>query len=337
VLIERTAAPQDRIGECLPGAARPVLHELDVWTEIEAGPHRWEGGVISVWGRNEAVVQDAFVDPAGAARVLDRAAYEAALRRAAQRRGAELIVGAVAAAARRDGGPGWRIALRDGRIVEADFLVDAGGRAARLARIAGRARLCVADALVCRHIRAAALGEPGRFDAFRRIEAVRDGWWYATTTPSGDRIIAFHTDADFPRARRAATPEGFLAELPPNGPIAGLCARSEWTSARLVAQSARSQWLSQAFGPDWAAVGDAAFAVDPLSSRGLFHAARCGLELGRSIDAGLGGDAGALARYGDLIAGLVAAYRADARAAYASEPRFPDAPFWKRRRAARPG
>jgi flavin-dependent dehydrogenase len=74
-------------------------------------------------------------------------------------------------------------------------------------------------------------------------------------------------------------------------------------------------------------------AFDPLSSQGLLNALFPGLAAAEAADSHLRGDAGALRRYQDTIAVIVATYRQHLAQWYGMERRWPEAPFWKRRHA----
>src|SRR5262249_48910808 len=50
-------------------------------------------------------------------------------------------------------------------------------------------------------------------DARTLVEAAPDGWWYAALVPSGERVVAYFTDADLADRAALLTPEGFLARL----------------------------------------------------------------------------------------------------------------------------
>jgi hypothetical protein len=82
-------------------------------------------------------------------------------------------------------------------------------------------------------------------------------------------------------------------------------------------------------GEEWWAAGDAAFASDPLAGNGVARALRSAADLAVRIDASLdtGTEAGSPLdhRFVDYL---------DRRASYyALEARWPNAPFWARRRA----
>ncbi|HEX6376130.1 MAG TPA: tryptophan 7-halogenase [Allosphingosinicella sp.] len=326
VLIDRLAAPGDRIGETLPGAARRLLDALGAWPGFEAAGHSPCHARRSVWGAAEPVELDGFRDPDGPGWRLDRRAFEAGLRAEAQARGARLIAPAAARAATRDGS-GWRVALAGAGTVTARAIVDAGGRGSRLLRAEGGRRVAD-DRLICAWTHLPLLREPAELTY---VEAEAGGWWYSAPLPDGRRLLAFHTDADLEtaatltpaalveRAGRSATLRAEIADAGAPGPgPARICAAH---GARLTAPA----------GPGRLAVGDAALAFDPLSSQGLFNALCTGLTGGRAAAAALAGDAAALPAYAARLDAIWTAYREHCRLYYGEERRWPDAPFWARR------
>jgi flavin-dependent dehydrogenase len=335
VLVERYATPPFRIGESLIGAARPLLRDLGVLEQFEAAGHRPGLGQASVWGSDELVRRDSFLDPRGPGWRIERAGFETMLRDAAASRGATVIApGDMLDLKRENGsGQGW-IALigSAGRTwpLHARFLVDASGRAASFARAAAQAQISAHDRLVCRFVHLPPRPARGDLDGFSLVEAVPDGWWYAAKPPDGGTVIAFHTDADLPAARLSLNPDGFL----------DLLTKTRWTAAAtgldqvryaVSRVSARGQWLANPCGDDWCAIGDAAIAFDPLSSQGLFNALYTGFRGAEAVALGLSGDAALLIAYRDRLVRIRNAYLRNLGQYYALETRFSDHPFWARR------
>jgi len=330
-LVDRGAAGSPR-GESLPPAATPLLQDLGVWADPHGQGHRRTPGVRSLWGGPAAEV-DFVRQPYGMGWQLDRPRFDAHLVRAARAAGAvwcgrTCVVGVTRAA----GGP-WRLALArpDGtRDLAATVLVDASGRARRIARGLG-ARVVAYDRLV------ATVGTyppcpPGAAEADRRtlVEAVPEGWWSAAPLPDGRLVVAHLSDADLAARHGARTPIGWEA----------LLRRTTEIGARVAAHggrleegprpvSADSSRLEGAGGPAWWAVGDAAAAHDPLSSLGLMQALEAGMRSARAI-AGLE----ARADYAAWVRRTYAQYLAQWLGYYALEQRWPAAPFWRRRHAA---
>jgi hypothetical protein len=90
-----------------------------------------------------------------------------------------------------------------------------------------------------------------------------------------------------------------------------------------------------AAGDGWLAAGDSAMSLDPLSSQGLFNALATGLEAGEAMRALLNGHNGASRAYAARAGRIWQAYVGHHATYYGMETRWPDAPFWARRRASR--
>lgn len=336
ILVDRAETPTARIGESLPGAAKPLLQRLGIIKRFEADGHRPSLGKASVWGSNVLVRSDGFSDPFGPGWCLNRLRFDTMLRDAACERGARLIapVQLTELTRRADGIDGWSAMLRS--IVEdvkldARFVVLAHGRGTPPSAFETPLAVRASDSLVCRFITAAPALCSDPLADFSVTEAVAEGWWYRATLPDRRRVFAYHTDADLPSARQACHPRGFTALLDATHAI-DLPQVS--TTELIVRASARSQVLNRTFGHDWCAVGDAACAFDPLSSQGLFHALYTGV---RGAEAGIKvmkRDFEALPAYGCQLAQIVDSYCANLVRFYRLEGRFGDNPFWARRRVS---
>jgi flavin-dependent dehydrogenase len=335
VLVERNAEPPLRIGESLIGAAGPLLRDLGVLARFEAAGHRPSLGQASSWGTSDIVWRDSFLDARGPGWRIDRVGFETMLRESAVERGATLFApGQVSSLARAgEGASGWVavISSKDSvRQLSVRFVIDATGRPASFARAAATP-LVAGDRLVCRFMRLAPQPVGDAFDGVSLVEAVADGWWYGATLPDDSRILAFHTDADLPAARRSREADGFLRLLRETRYMA---ARSpDRIDGAVTGVTARSQWLANTCGKDWCAVGDAALAFDPLSSQGLFNALYTGLRGGEAAAAALGGNAMPLAAYRDRLAMIRDAYRNNLIHYHRMETRFQDRAFWRRRQS----
>lgn len=325
-LVDRIEAPGWRIGETLPGAARRLLQILGGWDRFAAAGHGPAPLKVSRWGSDSAVELDAMRDPDGAGWRLDRARFEADLRADAHARGAAFVGAGVCALVRT--GDGWQLSLDNGAAISACRLIDASGRRSPLLRRFGQRRL-VMDRLACVYQR---VPQSGRPDPTTYIEAVPDGWWYTAMLPDGDRLVAFHADADAAELRRVLRvgPVTAALDLPGMGEAIGsvdpaLAAKPSLCAANGVARSAA--------GDGWLAAGDSAMALDPLSSQGLFNALATGLEAGEATRALLAGADGATPAYAARMSRIWQAYLGHHAAYYGLETRWPDAPFWARRTA----
>ncbi len=323
-LIDRVALPGWRIGETLPGAARRLLAAIGAWESFAAASHGPAPLKVSRWGSDDAIELDSMRDPDGVGWRLDRARFERDLRADAAARGAQPIAAGVGALERT--AAGWRLSLDTGAIVTARRLIDASGRRSRLLQRFGRRRLAI-DRLACVHQR---VPQPGRPDPTTYTEAAADGWWYSAMLPDGDRLVAFHGDADSPALRRILKrgPIGAALELPG---LAEAIGPVDPERAATPLFCAANSVASSAAGDGWLAAGDSAMALDPLSSQGLFNALATGLEAGEATLALLDGDEAATHRYAARMSRIWQAYIGHHATYYAMETRWRDAPFWARR------
>lgn len=337
LLVDARAGASRRIGECLPGAAHGALRELGVWPAFEAQAHRPAWWRLACWGDDGIVAHDGLADPHGPGWHVDRAAFEALLVDQSRANGARVMRPARVHGLERvadDARHPWRVVLdtaAGSTVLRCRFLVDASGRAGHVARRTG-VGLVRADRLLCLHLWLQPRDGAG---AASLLEAARDGWWYSAAMPDGSRLVAWYTDADLADARTARDAHALLARACATRLLAPCCEGARAVGP-LLAAPAHGQWPRAAAGPDWLAVGDASLAVDPLASQGLLHGLVTACEGARAVAAMLEGDAAAAAAWVAQLRALRERYCAQSQAYYAQERRWPDAPFWQRRRKASP-
>jgi flavin-dependent dehydrogenase len=334
VLVADSAGGHEpRIGEAMPPAVRPLLRDLGVLAPFLADAHRPCYGNISVWGHAEPAETDFIFDVNGHGWHLDRARFDAALRVAARNAGAEVwsatrLVGAI-----RDGAT-WRVALAPRTLgeeqIRCDWLIDATGRRAAVARRVGGIRLCD-DALVAFHARFRAPAATDH-DSRTAVESDPDGWWYTGLVPSGERVVAFLTDADLVDRATLLSTRGFVQRLDASRYVRGLLVAHGYEAVGAVrGADAGTARLDRVAGAGWVAVGDAAVSFDPLSSQGILTALFTGLRAGQAIDRALAGDTAGMEEYARRVDEIDRAYRRHRDACYAAEGRWLDRPFWHRR------
>lgn len=343
-LVAAPPSPQPPIGETLPAAARPLLRDLGAWDLFARAPHRPAPGTVSVWGSADPVAIDAIHDRHGPGWQLDRRRFETDLLETALAAGVTILPATSVRHVSRRPDLTWE--LHTDRISTAlplplppaRLLVDATGRRATIARTLG-ARRHTDDRLVCAHLRIppppdAARPEPASLDARTWVESVPDGWWYTALPPDGQRVVAFLTDADLIAAAHAPpVMQALFEKLEATQHLRRLAVSWRGTSLpvpRLT--SAATARLSAFHGDDWIAVGDAALSFDPLSSQGMLTALYTGLRGGQALAAHAHGDPSALDGYARQVHRIRDTYLRHRRDAYHSEPRWPTAPFWSRRR-----
>ena len=351
VLLDRQPTRRPRIGETLAPASRRLLEDMELWTgflNLNPSPchaHR------SAWGSNDVTEADSLRNLDGPGWQIDRAGFETWLRETARARGAVILEGASLGDLRPIPAPrasakaaSWQLTahhLRSTFPLRARLIVDATGRSSTLPTSLG-ARRTPQDRLVSAWLHGRDLSETDRDAGVLWVVAEPDGWWYTAPLPGGNRVLAFHTDADLPVLRTVTTNRDFLARALEQPHLGPLLQRARFSldgtstdrshpggSPRLVrAQTSR---LLPASGPAWLAVGDAAQSFDPLVSQGLFHALYTGLAGAEAADRFLSGNPQALEEYARSLGPIQNTCRRELAAWYAREQRWADREFWRRR------
>jgi flavin-dependent dehydrogenase len=305
LLVEASGFDRPRIGETLSPRALSAVRRLG----HEPAGHREATAIRSAWGSDDLYEHSYVFDLGQGGLHLDRTRFDAGLAAAATRAGARLRLHTRVRAA--DGGPGaWRVRLAPDEVVTCATVVDATGRTAALARRLD-ARVTHADRLVATAVRVEACLDA---DPLTLVEAAADGWWYTTPLPGDAMVAVYLHDAGTPAV--APGPGSHTAARVTGGRL---------HSSRRV--SARTT-LRHGCGPGWAATGEAAAAVDPLSGDGIFRALADGVRTAEWI--GGGGHPNTLAAQRHAEHGALLAEREQA---YGAEQRW-TTPFWSSRHPA---
>lgn len=313
VVIATDPRPGPGVGETLSPGVGPLLGYLGLEDAFRRCRHLRSGGTASAWGSPEALERSYLFSGRGLGWQIDRARFDAWLLEQTVAAGAELIVGRGRAGS-----------------IAADAVIDAGGRAAPLARHAGgkprRDDTLVAEVRWYADDPAADLDGDGAIAAGALVESGPDGWWYSASLPDGRAVAMFMTDADL---RDAAGWEERLTSAP-----ATEQRLARWTeTGQRATRAAHSQLTPAPATNACVAAGDAAAAFDPISSLGIGFALRSGTEAARVAVASLENDPEPGAAYAASVERIYDNYRARLRGIYALERRWPQSPFWCRRAA----
>jgi flavin-dependent dehydrogenase len=346
LLADAGGAHRFKIGEGLPPSARHLLHELGALDRILADGHRASHGTFAFWGGDTPHANDFMFQLHGHGLQLDRKHFDGAMLEHAQASGAEAVRDAkLSLLSPASNAVSHRLQLGTASaeaIIECRWLIDATGRPATLARQLGATR-ARNDALLAFHMRLAAQQNSTRADNDQDgrtwVEAVENGWWYSVLLPSCERLVAFLGDADLVDRRTLLTRDGLWQALQDAPHLSELCREHGYAPAPDSAPhgaDACSSRLDRAAdmdvdGKGWLAVGDAALAFDPLSSKGISNALYTGLRAAHSVLDALRGDREALPRYDTHLREIFRVYCEQLAGFHAIETRWPHATFWKRR------
>ena len=332
----RTAVVEARadVGISVPGWAetvqptcRRLLSRLGMgeWAEHVARP---SNGMCSSWGSEDLFVKSSLSSPFGHGLRIDRNAFLQYIMGYMRLIGISPIMGVRV----RDDGRNRLLVAKDGQgqQLRGDFFIDASGRRRVLAR--SRTGILRYDRLMAAAI---AVPEPDRSRDRRDIlslslvEAVESGWWYSAVTPSRRRLFVRFADAGSSAITKWRSREDLIDDMLSTKHVAAVARNCDFSAATGIAfASASSTRLRAACGSGWAAIGDAARTVDPLSSHGIHNAINDGIRIAHAAIERAAGRIGALADYQRAHEQDYEAYLSTKERVYAAEQRWAEHPFW---------
>lgn len=336
LMIEKGSQQNFKVGESLPPGVLPLLNELRVQERFVAGGHLVSYGNQSAWGNEELQTADFIRHPNGNGWHVNRPVFDSMLRETAKESGARVCEKTRVIDAKRDRAGGWQLLLNGdrSRTINAEWVIDCTGRGSWFARREGVKREAYDRLIAFAAVFARAndrASEPD-IDSLTLIESVKEGWWYTSLLPGGNRVVVFFTDADTRPVKIARGRRGFVSLL---GRTVHIRERLGDLSYAICgnprAASAGTARLERAVGDRWLAAGDACAAFDPLSSQGILNALYSGLKAGSSLDSHLKGDREALDRYSGNMDAVFGAYLDNRSLFYGYERRWPRSAFWKAR------
>lgn len=322
-IVDRAKFPRPHIGESIAPGAWPLLALLGVADEIAwlACHHSAEAAVR--WRTDQV---ERRRTPGNA--TVDRGRFDAILLDRARAAGVQVFEGA-RIHERETAAHGWTVALPDCPL-HATILGDATGRR----RLLGGRRTPTAPRTLAVH---AVLADNDRDSTDTRIEAVEHGWiWGARMRDGRLRVILFVDPAALETAgrrpavllREALSTTTLFARAGIGAPdvLVHACDATSYTSGPVI-------------GSHHVAVGEAAFAIDPLSSSGVQTAIQTAMSAAVAVATIVdtaGDTAAALEFYELQVSHAVQRHTATASAVYAKHQRFAGSAFWRSRRDETP-
>jgi flavin-dependent dehydrogenase len=311
-------APRRSVSDEFPETLPPGVTEKAVWPSDSTSlrPHY---AMASAWGNSKLTIRHAICNPLGHGSFVDRAVFDREM--LARATGAGLVPvfrGRVRSAERMH--KGWSLAFSgQPELIETGFVVDASGRSCAFARMIGIPRVAL-DRLVCLSAKAV----PDDFPAGEAlVESAETGWWFSALNSSRDLSISFFTNpsrASFEDALRATTHTSKRV--------------SHLLPGRTVSRAARTDWLETPAGLGWLAIGDAAFASDPLGSQGLLRALETAEKAAAIITCNSVQSDDSARNHCQIQIDYLDRFLRDRKSFYEAEQRWPDAAFWRSARAA---
>lgn len=261
-LIERAMFPRVHLGESLSSGVLPLLETMGARDAVEAAGFWRVRDVRVQWDRDSQWRRD----PRQEGLLVDRGRFDALLLARAKELGVHVLQPATVAERRKNKDKdedGWhlRIETKEGIVeLRTSFLADASGRAGALP--ARRRRTG------CRTFALYAYWRGSRLPEEPRIEAGADAWYWGVPLPDGCyNTLIFVDVAQFRCAPRVPVATRFHELMARSGLMAGC--RDAHIVGSVRAADATPYVDEECVTSHSIKVGDAALAIDPLSSSGV--------------------------------------------------------------------
>jgi len=327
VLLDASLVNRQKIGESLPGAARPILNKLGLLPWVDNPVSLTNKGNLSSWGEDKLRETDFIRDPYGCGWHLDRQHFDQSLRDAAVDSGTILVRERLSSLTETNNG----LHIQAGGVnISTQWLINASGSSQFVASQLGIVRQkdsplfaiytwCKNDSRDTRSV----------------VEAVPSGWWYTAGLPDGQRIVSFFTLAQQAKAMIRENSR-FMSALKETKYVSKQCCLENMLANQMHITEATGGYLKKAVSSHWIAIGDAAVSFDPLSSQGIYNAIYTGLRGAEAVKAVLmNNDYSLLLQYDERIQSIRDAYRREVSNYYRQEKRWSKHAFWKTHQAER--
>jgi flavin-dependent dehydrogenase len=275
-LVERSRFPRIHLGESLSPGVLPLLETTGSREAIEAGGFRPVRRVHVNWDAGPQIRED----PREECLLVDRGEFDLMLLENAGKAGVRVLQPARVLEYDWIDGEWMITVVSDGRIsqLRSRFLADASGRGSGIGAsdresgsVSRKKRAAPRTVALYGYWRGEAIPEEPR------IEAGDDAWYWGVPLPDGTYNTLVFVDANHFRAAPAASLyTRFLELLDRSSLLSGCHGHHLVHSVRTV--DATPYLDDQAVAPSWIRIGDAALAVDPISSSGVQKAIQSALS-----------------------------------------------------------
>jgi flavin-dependent dehydrogenase len=325
-LIERQRFPRRHLGESLSPGVMTLLRAADMHETVEAAGFPAVMGVWVKWPDGPKLREDT----AAKGLLVDRGEFDLRLLDRARALGVQVHQPAIVRQQIWDG-TRWRLTIDAGgtsKYLDADFVADASGR--RSASPRRQMKTSPSTLAVYGYWRGAGL------PILPRIEAGRDSWYWGVPLPDGTYNTLVFVDPIWFRSAPGSTISARFLGLIDRSGLMEDCRDVELITP-VCAVDATSYLGNDCVAPTRIQLGDAALAIDPISSSGVQKAIQSALS-GAIV-------ANTLLRRPDSTDAALGFYRAQLNDASERHRRWAaehyrhvadacDSPFWRQRSAA---
>lgn len=330
LLVEQHGPQHPRVGENIPPETLILLKKLGVERQFHQSGHELCPSFASVWGRDDVGYNDFIVNPLGQSWRLNRLAFDAMLTERAQQLGVNMRWNTrfEQVSAKSDG---YNIQLSDGQCIEARFVIDATGSAARFAKSLG-IKKHADDKLVATvrfaNVKGIAKGKQVL------IEAMPTSWCYHTLLPQQKVVSMVVAEQNESAALKKDGYRFFEQHLATTRFISKRLQQLDLVNCQYHTYPITSGVLPQMEGDNWLAVGDAAASFDPIAAQGIYKGLQHGLMAADKVSVWYQQQDSSL-DYSQIVTNQYQQYLTNRAHMYRLEQRFVDKAFWQHRVAGR--
>lgn len=319
------------IGESIPPNSKRILNSLGVFKEFLKENHLPCYGVCSYWGDDKRGYNDTILSPYGHGWHLDRKKFNLFLAKQAQQNGVIVETNAdfKKGVALENGNYQINYTQKDKEMqVISKFVVDASGSRSVFAKEQGSVPV-QGESLICLG-RRFKINDTDKISSLTRIEAVENGWWYGAKLPNDEMLIAFYTDQETLKQTKLHQVDYWMKALNTTVSIKDGVQETLAIDKNIKGFLAPSFCLDKITGSNWLALGDAASAYDPITSRGIYKSLTDGGYAAACISKILHNETNSLADFEAYISQNYSDYLLERTHYYTSEQRFNKSPFWNK-------
>ena len=265
-LIERARFPRRHLGESLSPGVLPLLDTIGAREAAEASGFRRVHSVVVKWDAGLQVRQDSRQQGL----IVDRGSFDTMLLERARALGVRVLQPAVLRTRRHDEN-GWHVCIEaEGRTfhLRAAFIADASGRAAST-----RGRKTPTG---CRTLALYSYWRGSHLAEQPRIEAGNEAWYWGVPLPDGTYNTLVFVDMKHFRMEKARPLATRFRELLDRSGLMTGC-RDARLIGPVLAADATPYLDRESVTPSSIKIGEAALAIDPLSSSGVQKAIQTAL------------------------------------------------------------
>ena len=321
-------------GESLAASAVSSLKALGVWERFLADKHLPNYAKSSAWGSDELQHYNYIQSAIGHGWTIDRERFEYSLSQQALKLGVEVYTLEKGLTAKVLTDNTWQFTTSE-KSWQSEFAIDATGRNSWLARQAGVKRI-----QHDKQIALVAFLKPFKRHEHQQVsmvETVPNGWWYSAIMPDGRMAVVFFTNPKSTAIKDACDPMIWQQLLQETKHTQQRVQEHYFQiESTIKPTGTNSSHLSQFYASNWAAVGDAAICLDPISSHGLGLALVSGRDAAQAVTSAMGGNNTSFHSYRDTLQKMLSYYQSERRKYYQMERRWPESPYWKQWAATAP-